>query len=378
MTTDNEQHRAWREAVRAFRLAVTALEDPAPGLFANLSVEEGLQGLMQEVPLVSFSPFDVLPDGVLAGSDGRPHPPGDDSGRGSYPAVGRRATPDGAGLPQTSGPSRPPRGIPGAALPQDHDPAVRPPVFSFRRSVPAAQRQPLQRSHTREDPTEEAKSTAYMGHSSVPGPTPEDQQREGPGAGDTWLDPPSAVSPGAATDGRDLELDREADDHGPGKHSSSYPIAPDGLADSFLKAARGRVPDLPVVGLYDPNHEAYGSSAIALIAALAEHLLVPRAQFSGSLPASGARDGGVVARSVPAHVWERPEEEAVLDRPALALSDGADGEPAGRLPSGSDRTDLGGQSIEVAPDRYMDAEIFAAFVNDVLVRQARRHGVDLS
>jgi hypothetical protein len=53
-------------------------------------------------------------------------------------------------------------------------------------------------------------------------------------------------------------------------------------------------------------------------------------------------------------------------------------EPTGGLTSGSKPSDLDKEVSGIAFDRYMDAETFASLVNDVLVEQARRHGVDLS
>lgn len=127
----------------------------------------------------------------------------------------------------------------------------------------------------------------------------------------------------------------------------------------------------------EPDSKAYGSEAITLIDSLAEHLLASETQTADSASTSGAHHNESVG-SVPAHAWEQPEEEAVSDRTPFALLDSVYGEPADQLLSGSNRSDLVEAIIDSAPDRYVDAQTIAALVNEVLVGQARRHGVDLS
>jgi hypothetical protein len=335
---------------------------------------------------VSFSPFEALPNSVLANPDEQTHLSG--PSRTLHPTTVNRSTP----------PTRSSRYLPGTTLPQDNEPTIRPPVFSLRRSGPAApQRQSSPRQQdAQEGSTEEDESVPHTGRSRLPGSTPENRQRKATVATNTHFDPPSEVRLGATTDGRNAEADHEADDHAPDKRGLHPPTTPlNNLTDSFPEAAGGRDPDLPVPGLgvsplegtYDtergvnlplePYHEVHSGSAIALIGSLAEHLLVSRAQTADSASASGAHHNGLV-ESVPVHTGEQPEEEAVSDRSLFALLDSVDGEPADQLPSGSNRSDLVEGIIDSAPDRYMDAQTIAALVNDVLVGQARRHGVELS
>jgi hypothetical protein len=66
----------------------------------------------------------------------------------------------------------------------------------------------------------------------------------------------------------------------------------------------------------------------------------------------------------------------VPDRSTFTAPDSAFDEPAGGLQSGAGTPDEG--VLEKVPEQYADPEAFAALVNNVLVRQARRHGVDLS
>ena len=153
------------------------------------------------------------------------------------------------------------------------------------------------------------------------------------------------------------------------------------LAEDALRAAEPRAHEDPVrpsgvstprpVGSRESTLEAHDDGAAALIGSLAERLLTPKARVAGSAPATGTGEDGV-ARSGTVRPWEQPGEEKVLGRPSLSFPGGADREPASESPSGSD------WHSDRHSDRHPDAAALAALVNDVLVRQARRHGVDLS
>ena len=458
MAPDDEQQRAWREPVRVFRLAANVLEDPASSLLADLSVEDGVSGLTQELPLVSFSPFNPLSGAVLAGSDERPPVPGGGSGRASHPAAGRRPTPTGISLPQTFAPPGGPRSLREAAT-QDSQHAVGPPVFSFRRGRPdAAQARSSQGDRdAREGSMKEGEETPHAGHFRIQGPAPGDRRAETRNAAHARLDSPTAIHVGAVEDhtarpdqgspvrGSDGLSLREASvtergiDPLPGPHREAHagsaialiesllehlptpeartaehlrgsdeydsgvagsnapattngrefevnrgdkgsavglrpPIPPmtllDNLAEGVLERL-GRAPDAPALPLsvpsrsvpmggraprsQKPGSETRGGNAVTSVDSLAQHLL-----------ASEARNDGAT-RSVPAYAGDRSREGTAPDLPALAFPDGADGVTIGRFASGSNR-----------PDRYSEAQTVATLVNDVLVEQARRHGVDLS
>lgn len=469
--TPNNERETWREAVRAFRLAATALKDPAPALFADLSVEEGLRDLMQEPPLVSFSPFDALPDGVLAGPDEQAYLSGNSgSGRTLDPATGYGIAPLEAGWTRPSDSPRGPRDLPAAALSRYDEPAVRPPVFSFRRSGPMAQRQPSQRNRDIPgDSTEEAESRPFTGRFRIPEPATEDRQQGTPVAVDARVDPSGAVRPGVASDDRDAGFDRGAGVHTPDERVSDHPmtlvndLADEALeavrsrtpdvdvrpsytslpqpvspgervihspepshevhgrdagperrardhtsgtrgsprsvtsnrpADGFLGVAEGRAPSLFVPGsgdspledayhtergddLPEPDREAYGGSAIALIDSLTEHLLPSQVRTVADLSGLDENTPGVGASTV-SGVVDRPEETTALDHSPFALLDSAHEKPTSGPTFGPAPSDTYKGAPGVASGRCMDAETFASLVNDVLVEQARRHGVDLS
>lgn len=463
---------------------------------------------------MSFSPFDALPDGVLAGPDeqtylsgnsgsgrdldpatrgheqrpllpwsssgsGRdldlatrprvlpstssPIPDSSSSGRALDPTTGHGTAPLEAGWTRPPDSPRGPRDLPAAALSRYDEPAVRPPVFSFRRSGPMVQRQPSQRNQDMPgDSTEEAESKPYAERFHIPEPTPEDRQQ---GA---RVDPSGAVRPGVAPDDRDAGFDRGARSHTPDERVSDHPMTlVNDLADEALEAVRSRTPDLDVrpshtsspqpvspgervirspepshevhgrdagherrgrdhtsgvrgsphsmtsnslagglletagdrsSGLFvpgsgdspledvyraergddrpEPDREAYGGSAIALIESLTEHLLPSQ----GTVADLSRLDENTpeVGASTVSDVVDPPEETPALDHSPFALLDSVHGESASGPTFGPAPSDTYKGAPGVASGRCMDAETFASLVNDVLVEQARRHGVDLS
>jgi uncharacterized caspase-like protein len=158
------------------------------------------------------------------------------------------------------------------------------------------------------------------------------------------------------------------------------------LAEDALRAPEPRAQEGPVlpagvstprpVGSHDPALEAHDDGGAALIGPLTERLLTPKARVAGSAPTAGTGEDGV-ARSGAVRAWEQPGEEKVPGRPSFSFPGGADRESAGKSPSGTDWPDAN-PIAEAASDPRPDAAALAALVNDVLVRQARRHGVDLS
>jgi hypothetical protein len=109
-----------------------------------------------------------------------------------------------------------------------------------------------------------------------------------------------------------------------------------------------------------------GGGVDALIGSLVDDLYSPPARIPDGPPGSEA--------NAPKGV-DPPEQMVTSERSAFAALNSALDEPDGD-PSGAaipDDEAPGGFS-----EQYADPEAFAELINDVLVRQARRHGVDLS
>jgi hypothetical protein len=164
-------------------------------------------------------------------------------------------------------------------------------------------------------------------------------------------------------------------------------------ADGFLGVAEGRAPGLFVTGsgdshledvyhterggdLPEPAREAYGGSAIALIDSLTEHLLPPQGTVA-DLSRLDENMPGVGASTV-SGVVDHLEETTALDHSPFALLEGMHEESNSGPTFGPAPSDMYKGMPGVASGRCMDAETFASLVNDVLVEQARRHGMDLS
>jgi len=393
--TPDSERQAWREAVRVFRLAATMLKGPAPRLFADLAVPEGgLRNLTQELPLVYFSPFGALPNDIAYGRG----EPLQRLARDTDRSLGR-ITEHQAPRPVASW--------------------LQAPVFSFRRGsasdVPAGRRQPPRSAQGA--PEDSTGTGGAKERFRVPGL----KEREESAAVET--DPDVSVHSRTTTDGHDIETEhgaeyrsvypmtllnslaegvlgtveqgtpdvpirradvpgsvppdervvrpREPDRKAGHDHAAEDRTPTEPASPTLLPPARSRGPDISVPssgGLSALDPEARGNSAIALIDSLAEQVLAPGVRTGESLPASGDRGGGAAA-PVPARALEQSGEVADLYLFPFDLSDGAEGEVADQNPSGI--------AEETFP-RRMDAETFAALVNEVLVRQARRHGVDLS
>jgi hypothetical protein len=375
VTPDEERRRTLREAVRAFRFAVAVLKNPALTLFTDLAVPEVVRDLEREPALVSFSPFDALPDDAAYGRGERAHQP---------TRVPRRISdrPSGRGTARYGRPQAVPSGTGEPA-------AEEPPSFSFRRSgasgVPAEQRD--------RDPGEGARTSKGDFH------VPETAQRDREGSAATEKRPGGHLRsyPGTTTDGGGIEMG--AADPTPGNHSSVHPMTLlDDLARAAFNMAEPRMPEDFLrpsgastpwsVGLQeaargdrghhgiddhtqsDPGLGAYDNGAGALIGSLADHLLAREARVGRGSSAEVSDDG--VAQSVAPRVREQTGGEMVMDSSPIPFSDGADKELDGR----SGWPDA--NPIASASDRHTEAETLAALVNEVLVRQARRHGVDLS
>jgi hypothetical protein len=141
-----------------------------------------------------------------------------------------------------------------------------------------------------------------------------------------------------------------------------------GVGDILLTSSPGNSPERDL--------GAHGSGLLASIDALVVSLLAHEARIDENSLTSGVLDSGIAGPGT-VHGWERQGEGMQLNGSSFDLSDDLEAESGGRLPAGSSWV-VPSEMIGQTHDLHTDAETFAALVNDVLVRQARRHGVDLS
>jgi hypothetical protein len=343
MTPDDGRQQMWRGAVRAFDLVAAALANPVPKLLADLATpEETLRDLERELPLVYFSPFGALPKDITY-----------DRGEPVRPSVGAAGTTDLLTERETTR-SDAERGT-ARSLTHAASPEARPPVFSFRR---------------RERGVQEGSMNADVarGHSRVPRAAPEVP---------AYPDPSASERPEMMYVRGDVGFAGDAF-----QSAVNYMALLDDLAEHALGAGKSRTRDIPAhpantpsqaVRSREPARKAYGGET-------AEPLYPPGRDGrweEGQVAATDLRKtksgDGVTALvgSLAEDLFSFP----VRDLSAFAAPDGAFEEPADEL-SSETGTDDG--VPEKVPGQYVDPEAFAALINDVLVRQARRHGVDMS
>jgi hypothetical protein len=161
----------------------------------------------------------------------------------------------------------------------------------------------------------------------------------------------------------------------------------DDLAENVLGARKRRARDVPAhpantppqaVRLREPGREAYGGEKTA------DPVYPAGRSGRWEEESVAAEDGGANALfgSLAEDLFSFPVrtrgEPAIPEHSAFAPPDGASDGPADGFPPGVSAPGTDDGMTEKVPEQYVDPEAFAEVINDVLVRQARRHGVDLS
>jgi hypothetical protein len=356
VTPDDERQQAWRKEVRAFGLVAAALTNPVPKLLEDLTVpEETLRSLEREPPLVYFSPFGALPKDIAYDRGEPVHPP-----TGTHDLLTEREV------------ARSDAGWSGTPdLPHAASSEARPPVFSFRRRDRSVQEGSVD-------------ADAARGHSRVPGAAP------GESANPAYPDPSASER---------SEMTYVSGNEGFAGSALQPAVDPmsllDDLAENVLGTGKRRARDVPAhpantppqaVRLREPGREAHGGDKTAdpVYPAGRGSRWEEESVAATDLRKAGSEDGGVnalfgsLAEDLFSFPVRTPGEPAIPEHSAFAPPAGASDGPADGFPPGVSAPGTDDGMTEKVPGQYADPEAFAEIINDVLVRQARRHGVDLS
>lgn len=373
----HDDERARREAVRAFGLVAATLANPVPKLMADLAApEERLRGLDQEPPLASFSPFGTLPDDIAYHRGEPAHPPAE-AARTPNHFAGRETTRSDAGR------DVPPSGA--KETPSPPSPEARPPVFSFRKGGPT-----LTPDARRDRRAPEGPVNTDRRHSYASGTANEDQ---GTSVNAAFQRPSATEHPGTIREDRN-------ENPAPGALflADSMSLLDD-LAEDALGVIEAQMRNVSLhPGDVTPESSRYpepltrGGEVAVTPASAGERLditgtarLGSPAGFGEAWPDGGSGDallGPLVEdlSSQPARTFDgsrgpAPYAPVASDLSTFAALHRAFDEPEA-VPSGAERA--GNRMPERTSEQHVDPEAFADIINDVLVRQARRHGVDLS
>ncbi len=404
MSSRNPEFDAWRAEIRGIRTAVRDLAAPNDDSMGLSSPGEELLGFLldspADLPMVTFSPFAGLPGGAVSAPARRTEGPIHKAGRApGVPPVPPRGEPP-AALRPTAAPPRSRPVITRETISTETGPAqpaqTAPPVFSFRRQggkadpVPSAPAAPgiVQGAHPGAPSSKRGLSLSDLLSLKSQDVWPEEQgiaeravpEAPGPLAAAKAGQTVSPVPAAEALDARALpdpaglasvaESPREA--VAPGSAAVGGSSRHDGDLPPVLPARRALESPLTAgSGGSDPfeNYLAEGTGRpLELLNDLAERAL--RRQDGTALD---------LGASVPDRAGLPTLESSTSPSRTTALA--TDGEGKARFPG----PEMGRPEPEPAPalpesggPPHLDAETLADLINEALVEQARRHGVDLS
>lgn len=347
---------ATQEAVRRFRAAARRLADPIPDVLADLAAAERTCNLAVELPLVGFSSLGSVA-GAVEGSVEAAEPRGLPDSRYSSvapaPGMVRPAAPPRRGMEpgvptaaeRSGAESRPAPQRPVPQYPASYPPASYPPAPY--RAAPAGTPAHPQSAAPSASAAPESRGAGRGGVFSLRRERPSSQEGPQPAAFPASNPAARAVShPGPSP-----RAGRQAVDLGPGAATTPRP--------NELQTTRP-----------EPGREVSGTagevsggdapeSGYVLLRGLTEAVFVSPVVSPG-LPAGAVES---LNRAEPPHPAAAPR-----------------GAPGLRSPQGANGRGWGYGTPEPVPaaPRLPDADTLAELVNDALVEQARRHGVDLS
>ena len=430
MTSGDGTEKTWREAAQAYRNAVSMLAAPAPELFIDLALMETLlSSLMLELPLVNFSPFGALTEAPL--DEANRYDPRAHSSNSETSGV---ITAQDTGLGKSIGSLMPqPPGhtndnVP-MVSPDGSESVVEPPIFPLQRP-PATRHEKATRQdaettqahHGQEEQTIANTALDILDVSeSDGGHLSHDEAGNTPQLAEASLKPmqllnrlaDEALRQISGSDSQGISGASESEDDGVQSHPLNHfadsvtsgtvagPSKP--IADKIrpgISEMRGATKEVSeneegvrshearpsTVTEPQSNQVAHDVSAVALIDSLAEHLLkyqetrtpetlYPHRNSSERMDASAAMRVVDDSDAIPHAQPSGAEHLRIIHQPgATASSQMKVGQTYDVSP------DLVRQLTEIvsASGHQIDADALASLINDILVKQARRHGVDLS
>ncbi len=413
MVFQAERQTVLREAVQPFKQAVDKLTHPVLEVLADLSqLETYVDSLTIELPLVDFSPLDMLP--VSSPVQLSESADNGDKFSNSLLDIGydeRTSSSSQPPMHSLGGHERNPPLTPASS--GSRTSTSQPPVFSFRRREHAnTNRHQSASSGEQEQSLPSPSSESSAGPRSVV----HNQERQTPG------NKPDN-KPDRNFEGRGSEISTNGGGIQPRQATELFQSAIaqlDGLASDILLTAdsvtsdrrtnsRSSVPQ-PIQSMTS-DRNGLSSHTLSAISSLAEQLLAPQATAADGGPQLNPgktliMESGITARKVDAvgsqplhHETFTPSETVQwsqdliappsLHHPAITLSSQAEGAALPSVltglefaqPEASGIVEPKSELIGIVKPGFhppIEASRLAMLINDVLVEQARRHGVDLS